>query len=298
MLVPHRMLHLVPLHALPLRGMALIDQFIVAYTPSLRVLHLQSMQQRSENVGDRNNLMVVNPTEDLSFADVEGEWLTEHLGRAGTTVLAHNTATRDRVINHLQAGGLDAVHFTCHGHFDVKTPLSSCLLLHGCPMTGEPRRPCGAPKDTVLSLDDLLSIDSLRGCRLAVLSACQTGVVEREDLTDEYVGLPAGFLHAGCATVVASLWAVDDLSTALMMRRFYEIVAETHGDHQVALRGAMLWLRNLRAEEVSELCAKGRQRGLASLAADQEGQEHEDSAPRPFESPAFWAAFLCIKGAA
>jgi CHAT domain-containing protein len=55
---------------------------------------------------------------------------------------------------------------------------------------------------------------------LVTLSACETGV---NDVLagDELVGLARGFFQAGTATVVVSLWAVEDASTARLMQRFY-----------------------------------------------------------------------------
>jgi len=59
--------------------------------------------------------------------------------------------------------------------------------------------------------------------QLVTLSACETGLVEfGRGLADEYIGLPGILLQAGARAVVASLWAVDDLATALLMGRFYE----------------------------------------------------------------------------
>lgn len=38
---------------------------------------------------------------------------------------------------------------------------------------------------------------------------------------DELVGLARGFFQAGAASVVVSLWAVNDVSAARLMQRFY-----------------------------------------------------------------------------
>ena len=157
----------------------------------------------------------------------------------------------------------------------------------------------------MLSLEMLLELECLRGCRLAVLSACQTGVVELDDLTDEYIGLPAGFLHAGCDVVVASLWSVGDQSTALLMRRFYELLAAEHaGDPAAALRGASLWLRGASTAEVDavDLDALPQPRDLAmmdDMLGENVGGVAEPAGakqPPPFASPACWAAFSCVMG--
>src|SRR5205807_2129082 len=55
-----------------------------------------------------------------------------------------------------------------------------------------------------------------------------------------------GFIQAGAAAVVAALWPVSDRATALLMTRFYELLAERQlADPRRCLRDAQLWLRDL-----------------------------------------------------
>jgi CHAT domain-containing protein len=60
---------------------------------------------------------------------------------------------------------------------------------------------------------------------------------------DELHGLMRGFLHAGAPSVVASLWAVSDLSTADLMREMYSHLraGETK---RAALRRAQLTIKD------------------------------------------------------
>jgi CHAT domain-containing protein len=59
---------------------------------------------------------------------------------------------------------------------------------------------------------------------LVTLSACETGrhVVGGGD---EILGLTRAFLAAGAASLLISHWAVEDVSTRLLMRRFYDLLA-------------------------------------------------------------------------
>jgi CHAT domain-containing protein len=61
---------------------------------------------------------------------------------------------------------------------------------------------------------------NLKNCRLAVLSACETGVSEIAK-GEELLGLIRGFLSAGASCLVLSLWTVEDKSTAEFMKSFY-----------------------------------------------------------------------------
>ena len=70
------------------------------------------------------------------------------------------------------------------------------------------------------------------------LSACQTGrtVVGGGD---ELLGLMRAFLGAGAASLVLSLWAVEDRSTARLMESFYGRLARGQSKSE-ALRAAQL----------------------------------------------------------
>ena len=74
--------------------------------------------------------------------------------------------------------------------------------------------------DGDITMGEVLSIQLRPGC-LVVLSACQTAVRD-PSVPNEAMSLAMGFLAAGAATVVASLWPVPDYSTAALMGAFHE----------------------------------------------------------------------------
>lgn len=84
--------------------------------------------------------------------------------------------------------------------------------------------------DGFLTLGELLRDwgDKLSACELVVLSACQTQVGPQQK--DEAVfALPLGFQFAGAPSVIASLWSVNDASTAALMSDFYAGLASPDG---------------------------------------------------------------------
>ncbi len=74
--------------------------------------------------------------------------------------------------------------------------------------------------DEMLTVEDIFKLD-LKGARMAVLSACETGIVGVK-LPDEVIALPSAFIKAGFAGIIASLWVVSDKSTSILMKYFYQ----------------------------------------------------------------------------
>jgi CHAT domain-containing protein len=157
-------------------------------------------------------------------------------------------------------------------------------------------------------------MDSVRvDARLVVLSACQSGQFDILRAPDEVMGLPAGFLRAGSAAVVATLWPVDDEATALLMARFYEVLRErsdeagTPGALATALRDAQQWLRTLSRSDRDAYLANRPQLQVALRQVRRGGMRRLDQIkPRmrrwwrqrlsrtPYEHPVDWAAFYLV----
>jgi CHAT domain-containing protein len=62
------------------------------------------------------------------------------------------------------------------------------------------------------------------------------------------IGLTRGFMYAGAARVVASLWKVDDEATAELMKGFYTHLLERKMPAAAALRQAQLDIMKNRPE--------------------------------------------------
>jgi hypothetical protein len=79
------------------------------------------------------------------------------------------------------------------------------------------------------------------GCRALGLPE---RVTEFQRVPDEAIGLPAGFLQAGVPGVVATLWPVNDVSTAVLVTEFYRPVLQEKMEPAAALSGARICLRD------------------------------------------------------
>ena len=105
------------------------------------------------------------------------------------------------------------VHFATHGLIDARSPLDSALVMAPS-AAGQP------PSDGLLrawEVRDRLRLDA----DLVALSACDSGL-GREATAEGLIGLSRAFQHAGARSVLASLWAISDRSTARFMESFYE----------------------------------------------------------------------------
>ena len=96
-----------------------------------------------------------------------------------------------------------------------------------------------------LMLDTLATYD-FSGLELVTLSACQTAMGgARTDDGREIEGLSAIVQQRGAKQVVASLWRVEDSSTAQLMRSMYQELAVHPTDVATALQQAQKFVRTL-----------------------------------------------------
>jgi CHAT domain-containing protein len=122
------------------------------------------------------------------------------------------------------------------------TSLDNPLLRSGLAFAGANRRDGGDGEDGILTALEASALD-LWGTRLAVLSACETGVGEARRGEGVY-GLRRALVMAGAESQLMSLWQVSDLATRDLMTSFYRHLADGEGRAD-ALRAVQ---RGMRAE--------------------------------------------------
>ncbi|MEQ8820579.1 MAG: CHAT domain-containing protein [Sumerlaeia bacterium] len=227
-IVAHRELHTMPFSALPAGPESdLIDRFALFNAPSASVLRY-TFGRRGEGRGDRV-LALGNPNLgderlDLPFAQKEAERLLWQFPNA--TLLTGEEASETYVQN--TSDEFAILHLATHGEFDPQMP-----LLSGVRLTPD------TENDGVLSAQEVFGL-SLRA-DMVVLSACQTGL-GRVSNGDDVVGLNRAFLFAGTRQLLSTLWRVDDVSTAVLVKHFYRNLSAGM-DTAEALRQAQLTVR-------------------------------------------------------
>lgn len=228
--IPHGELHYVPFPALR-DGLYLVDRFEISYAPSAAVLKLcRDMQseisdtksQTPDGSRRKGDKLVA-----LGLADRETPHIADEINALGSLFpgaikLTAQAATRENLMR--VAPQARFLHLASHGYFRRDNPMFSFLKL----------------ADSHLNFYNLL--DLKLSAELVTLSACHTGV-NMVFPGDELHGLMRGFLYAGAPSLVASLWAVSDRSTAELMREMYTHIraGETK---RAALRRAQLAIKD------------------------------------------------------
>ncbi|MBO3460149.1 CHAT domain-containing protein [Aetokthonos hydrillicola Thurmond2011] len=295
-LIPHRFLHLFPLHALPFNnGTCLLDCFPegVRYAPSSQLLQLTQNQQRTEF---SHLFAIQNPTGDLRFSDVEVEILRQNFTYQDVLV---RDAAQKTAINNQRLRTAHCVHFACHSTFNIQSPLRTPIVLAGAvsKKAVELERDIFVRQtiqlEKCLILAEVFGLD-LSQCRLVNLSACETAWTDYTSFSDEYIGLSSGFIYAGSPSVVCSLWSVNDLATAFLMIQFYNLL-RTSTSVAVALNQAQLWLRDVTMTELENWIEENQLplRPTIKIVISRLFRQIPDDA-RLFKEPFWWAGFCAI----
>lgn len=142
-----------------------------------------------------------------------------------TDFLANRTIPSSGELSHYRI-----VHFATHGLLNSEYPELSGLVLSLVDENGK-------TQDGFLRMHEIFNLNI--PADLVVLSACQTAL-GKEIKGEGLVGLTRGFMYAGAERVVASLWQVDDLATAELMKRFYRGMLQNGLRPAAALRVAQI----------------------------------------------------------
>jgi CHAT domain-containing protein len=230
------MLNYLPFALLPIHSTTeqelVVDRFSLAYLPSAA-----SLANGVSNDSQPQSLLAMAPGRGQLQNTSDEVASIAYLFRPNSEMLLGDDATESAFKN--SADQYRVLHLATHGYFNRLNPLLSGLQL-------EP----DDANDGLLEVHEILELDLESD--LVTLSACETGLgsgfFTEIPAGDAFVGMTRAFLQAGSATVLATLWAVEDRSTLDLMKSFYRNLnaAGADRDKATALADAQ---RSLRTSE-------------------------------------------------
>ncbi|MGD1858120.1 MAG: CHAT domain-containing protein [Leptolyngbyaceae cyanobacterium] len=240
--VPDGLLRSFPITALHDGNQYLIEKYSVAISSGLKLLETQSLDQT------QFKLLLGGITESRQgFAALPAATyeIQEIAAQVPTKLFLDRDFTQDNLQKQISNTASSIVHLITHGQFSSNQKDTFILAW-----------------DQKIQMEDLSQILQTRQLsatdpiELLVLSACQTAAGDSR----AGLGLAGLALRSGARSTLASLWSVDDRSTAELMVKFYNALSQSTTTRADALRQAQLAL------------------------LQQEGYQH----------PFFWAAFVMV----
>jgi CHAT domain-containing protein len=213
-------------------GRYLVEEYLLGVAPSGRVL-VGDPELSTELPPRPRALVVGNPRVDSAFERdlpplpaAEKEAAEVASLYPASVLLTGRAATRAAFLAALRAS--DVVHYAGHAATTADDPARSRLFLAPDPASGD---------SGTLTLRDL-PLGTLRA-RVVVLAACRSAAGASREAGA--LSLSRSFLAAGAASVVGSLWDLDDEVSRAFFVAFHERLL-TEGDATRALRDTQLAL--------------------------------------------------------
>ncbi|EDX76373.1 tetratricopeptide repeat domain protein [Coleofasciculus chthonoplastes PCC 7420] len=214
----------IPMTALYDGNQYLIEKYSVALTPGLQLLEPRSLKQvplfsLTAGLTEARQGFLPLPAVKQEVKEISDDLPSE--------ILLNETFTHAKIEKELKNHSVNILHLATHGQFSSQ------------------------PKDTfILTWDKRLNANTLsqllktreqsnsEPIELLVLSACQTATGDKRAA----LGLAGLAVRSGARSTIATLWSVNDQSTADTMIKFYRHLRQGDGNRAEALRQAQLSL--------------------------------------------------------
>ena len=223
-----------PLRNLPMAALYdgehyLVERYAVAVTPGLQLLNPQQLKRQPLNVllGGAVNAPSFENFALSPLVNVDRELEDIGVTVADTQRLTNQAFLQRNLQKEIESSAFNVVHLATHGKFS-SNPEQTFILDWEKPILAK-------------DIDNLLFIaDPQRAAEnpieLLVLSACETASGDSRAA----LGLAGIALRAGARSTLASLWQVNDASTAEFMVQFYQELSNSQVTKAEALRNVQL----------------------------------------------------------
>ena len=202
----------------------LIEKYSLALTPGLQLL-----SSRSLNIDSLQTIAggLTEPRQGFtSLPNVQTE-ISEIATLVPSDILLNENFTSDRIQSQVTSSPYPIVHLATHGQFSSNAEDTFLLTW--------------SDRINVLDLDRLLQERGLSDgtpIELLILSACQTATGDKQAA----LGLAGVAVRSGARSTMATLWSIQDDSTAEFMTQFYRALKTPGISKAEALRQAQLSL--------------------------------------------------------
>ncbi len=180
----------------------LIEKYAIAYAPTLQLIDERTANRTGERV-----LLAGLSEARQDFPALPGvkEELDTIQAKLASQILLNERFTQTNFATALDRNPFSIVHIASHGEFSSRLEDTFILTWND--------------RINISELNSILRSDFKQTdpIELLILSACQTAVGDSQAA----IGLAGMAVRAGARSTMASLWAVSDESTTLLMTRFY-----------------------------------------------------------------------------
>ena len=194
----------IPMAALHDGKQYLVEKYSIALTPGLDLMNPQRLVREDIKVLTAGLSESRQGYPALPFVEVELEKIK---AQVPSEILLNQDFTETSFENSVEAAPFPVVHIASHGEFSSEAEKTFILTWDS--------------KINVTELKDLLQTSDLRQptpIELLVLSACQTATGDKRAA----LGIAGVAIEAGARSTLATMWAVDDQATAVLMSKFYQ----------------------------------------------------------------------------
>ncbi|MBW4565777.1 MAG: CHAT domain-containing protein [Mojavia pulchra JT2-VF2] len=218
----------IPLAALYDGQKYLVEKYAVSLSLGLQLLSPKPLAQEPLRVLAAG--LVQPPPEYQTFSplpEIKSEFNLIAKTAASTKTLLDKDFTSITLANNVSSAPFNVLHLATHGQFSSR-PEDTFILATDGPIN-------------VLQLDSLLrrqNENSAQALDMLVLSACQTAMGDNRAT----LGLAGASIKAGARSTVASLWHINDRSTAILIGEFYRELVNAKVTKAEALRRAQVKL--------------------------------------------------------
>lgn len=211
----------VPMAALYDGQQYLIEQYKIALAPGLQLIQEKSLSHK-----DLRTLAGGLAEARQGFSPLPGvkKEVQEISKIVPTAIFLDGAFTRDRIKTEIASTRFPVVHLATHGQFSSQAENTFLLTWD--------------QRVNVKDINELLTERRQDPIELLVLSACQTATGDRRSA----LGLAGIAVRSGARSTLATLWSVQDQSTADLITRFYFALNQPQTSKAEALRQAQLML--------------------------------------------------------